>query len=68
MSLEQTCLRAGRVLKCISLLCSDSHCGDHAGNDNFHQVLDTPLNLQAFPSTSGVSWSSHPPKGTVRNG
>lgn len=45
---KQSCLRAGRVLKSISLLCSDSERGGRAGNDNFHQVLDTPLNLQAL--------------------
>lgn len=32
----------------ISLLSCDSECGGHAGNDDFHQGLDPPLNLQTL--------------------
>ena len=50
---------------------------DHVGNsllpaleksiNQFDQVLDTPLNLEALQEF-GVFWSTHSPKGTFGNG
>lgn len=74
MSPKQSCLRARRVLKFIPLLCSDSQCGSHADNDHaaleksinhFHQVLDTPLNLQALQVLLGILGPAILPKGLL---